>query len=157
MFDAIDEKILMIIRNDGRISNAEIARQIGMAPSAVLERLRKLESKGTIRGYEANLDPDQLGLGLLAYIRVTADEPVHSMEVGDALAAFPEVLEVHYVAGEDGYLAKVRTKDAASLGQFLRDKVGSIRHITSTTSTVVLTTVKESSRLPITPSGGGDE
>ncbi len=71
------------------------------------------------------------------------------MGVGEALAAFPEVLEVHYVAGEDGYLVKVRTKDANELGAFLRDKVGSIPGITSTMSTIVLTTVKETSALPV--------
>ncbi|MFN3682642.1 MAG: Lrp/AsnC family transcriptional regulator [Fimbriimonadaceae bacterium] len=149
MIDAIDAKILKIIRTEGRISNAEVARQIGMAPSAVLERLRKLEARGIITGYEAKMNPESLGLGLLAFIRVRADEPVHSMGVGEALAAFPEVLEVHYVAGEDGYLVKVRTKDANELGAFLRDKVGSIPGITSTMSTIVLTTVKETSALPV--------
>lgn len=156
MIDGIDLKILTILRQDGRASNAEIARQIGMAPSAILERIRKLEARGIITGYEAKINPDAIGLSLLSFIRIRADEAVDSMAVGEALAKFPEVQEVHYTAGEDGYLIKVRTKNAEHLGKFLRDRIGTIREITSTMSTVVLTTVKETSVLPVNdPSAGG--
>lgn len=156
MIDGIDYKILTILRQDGRASNAEIARQVGMAPSAILERIRKLEAKGIITGYEAKINPDAVGLSLLSFIRIRADEAVDSMAVGEALAQFPEVQEVHYTAGEDGYLIKVRTKNAEHLGKFLREKIGTIREITSTMSTVVLTTVKETSVLPVSdPNGGG--
>lgn len=157
MIDATDYKILTILRQDGRASNAEIARHIGMAPSAILERIRKLESRGIINGYEAKINPDALGLSLLSYIRVRADESVDSMEVGEELAKFPEVQEVHYTAGEDGYLIKVRTKNAEHLGKFLRDRMGTIPQITSTMSTVVLTTVKETSVLPLTDPAKGAE
>jgi len=156
MIDVTDYKILTILREDGRASNAEIARQIGMAPSAILERIRKLEQRGIITGYEAKINPDALGLSLLSYVRVRADEAVDSMEVGEALAKFPEVQEVHYTAGEDGYLIKVRTKNAERLGKFLRERMGTIREITSTMSTVVLTTVKETSVLPLTDPAKGD-
>jgi Lrp/AsnC family transcriptional regulator, leucine-responsive regulatory protein len=149
MIDGIDYQILTFLRDDARISNAEIARQVGMAPSAILERIRKLESKGIVVGYRAKIDPTALGLGFLCYIRIKAEEPVNSMEVGEMLAAFPEVQEVHYTAGEDGYLIKVRSANAEALGKFLRDKVGSIPHITSTQTTVVLTTVKETAELPV--------
>jgi Lrp/AsnC family leucine-responsive transcriptional regulator len=153
MFDGVDYQILTFLRNDARISNAEIARQVGMAPSAILERIRKLELKGVVTGYHANINPAALGLGFLCYIRIKAEEAVDSMEVGERLAAFPEVQEVHYTAGEDGYLIKVRTADAEALGRFLRDKVGSIPHITSTQTTVVLTNVKEAAELPIVDPG----
>jgi len=156
MIDGIDIKILTILRQDGRASNAEIARQVGMAPSAILERIRKLEARGIITGYEAKINPDAIGLSLLSFIRIRADEAVDSMAVGEALAKFPEVQEVHYTAGEDGYLIKVRTKNAEHLGKFLRDRIGTIREITSTMSTVVLTTVKETSVLPVNdPAIGG--
>lgn len=156
MIDGIDIKILTILRQDGRASNAGIARQVGMAPSAILERIRKLEARGIITGYEAKINPDAIGLSLLSFIRIRADEAVDSMAVGEALAKFPEVQEVHYTAGEDGYLIKVRTKNAEHLGKFLRDRIGTIREITSTMSTVVLTTVKETSVLPVNdPAAGG--
>ncbi len=156
MIDVTDYKILTILREDGRASNAEIARHIGMAPSAILERIRKLEQRGIITGYEAKINPDALGLSLLSYVRVRADEAVDSMEVGEALARFPEVQEVHYTAGEDGYLIKVRTRNAEHLGKFLRERMGTIREITSTMSTVVLTTVKETSVLPLTDPAKGE-
>lgn len=149
MIDGIDYQILTFLRQDARISNAEIARQVGMAPSAILERIRKLEAKGIIAGYRARISPAALGLSFLCFIRVKADEAVHSMEVGRRLAMYPEVQEVHYTAGEDGYLIKVRTAGAEELGAFLRDKVGSIPQITSTQTTVVLTTVKETAELPV--------
>lgn len=156
MIDVTDYKILTILREDGRASNAEIARHIRMAPSAILERIRKLEQRGIITGYEAKINPDALGLSLLSYVRVRADEAVDSMEVGEALARFPEVQEVHYTAGEDGYLIKVRTRNAEHLGKFLRERMGTIREITSTMSTVVLTTVKETSVLPLTDPAKGE-
>jgi len=155
MIDAIDLKILTILRDNGRATNAEIARHVGMAPSAILERIRKLEARGIIKGYEAKIDPDALGLSLLSFVRIRADEAVDSMAVGEALAQFPEVQEVHYTAGEDGYLIKVRTKNAEHLGKFLRERIGTIREITSTMSTVVLTTVKETSALPVNGQSGG--
>ena len=149
IIDSIDYHILTFLRDDARMSNAEIARKIGMAPSAILERIRKLESRGIIVGYRARINPAALGLSFLCYIRIKAEEAVDSMEVGEKLAGFPEVQEVHYTAGEDGYLLKVRTASAEELGKFLRDKVGSISQITSTQTTVVLTTVKETAELPV--------
>lgn len=155
--DGIDYQILTFLRDDARMTNAEIARKVGMAPSAILERIRKLETKGIIAGYRAKIDPAALGLGFLCFIRIKAEEPVNSMEVGERLASYPEVQEVHYTAGEDGYLIKVRTASAEELGRFLRDKVGSIPHITSTQTTVVLTNMKETAELPvIDPSKGAD-
>lgn len=102
-----------------------------------------------ITGYRAKISPAALGLSFLCFIKIKAEEAVDSMEVGERLSAFPEVQEVHYTAGEDGYLIKVRTAGAEELGRFLRDKVGSISQITSTQTTVVLTTVKESADLPV--------
>jgi Lrp/AsnC family leucine-responsive transcriptional regulator len=144
-----DLEILAIIQRDARISNAEIARQIGMAPSAVLERLRKLESRGVVRGYEARLDPHALGVGLLAFVFVRVEERVGSVRAGALLAEIPEVQEVHHVAGEDCYLVKVRCADPEDLGRVLRDRVGAIGEVRSTRSTIVLTTVKESAMLQL--------
>ena len=70
MIDEIDRQILNILQQNARTSNAEIARQIDMAPSAVLERIRRLEAKGVIQGYEARINPEALGLGVLAFVFV---------------------------------------------------------------------------------------
>jgi Lrp/AsnC family leucine-responsive transcriptional regulator len=149
MLDDINLKIMNILQGDARISNAEIARQLGMAPSAILERIRKLESAGIIQGYEARFNPRALGLGLVAFIMVRTDDRWAEKLTGEQLAVIPEVQEVHHVAGEDCYLVKVRTADTESLGELLRQQFGQIEAIQSTRTTIVLRTVKETSQLPI--------
>lgn len=154
IIDDVDRDILAIIRKNARISNVDIARKVGMAPSAILERIRKLESRGVIEGYETRLSPKALGLGLLAFIFVKAtNDRVGESKTAHALGAIPEVLEVHHVAGEDCFLLKVRTADTESLGRLLREKLGKIPTISSTRSTIVLNTMKETAQLPLEPSG----
>jgi Lrp/AsnC family leucine-responsive transcriptional regulator len=154
--DQIDAEILEIVQKNARVSNAEISRQIGMAPSAVLERLRKLEARGVLLGYEARLEPHALGLGLLAFVFVKVDERVGSTHAGRMLSAVPEVLEVHHVAGEDCYLVKVRCGDPEDLGRVLRDRFGAIPEVRSTRSTIVLGTIKESALLPLSRAAGNE-
>ena len=154
MIDATDAEILKILQSNARTSNAEIARQVDLAPSAVFERIRKLEERGVIEGYAARVEPKAVELPLLAFVFVRADDKPGADRTAARVAAIPEVLEVHHVAGEDCFLAKVRAADTESLGRLLRDRLGSIDSITSTRTTIVLGTVKETSALPIgTPSG----
>ena len=149
MINGIDIEILKILQLNSRTSNAEIARQVGLAPSAVFERIRKLEERGVIEGYEARVNPKEMGLPLLAFVFVRADEKPGAEKTAARVAAIPEVLEVHDVAGEDCLLAKVRAADTEALGRLLRDRFGSIDTIVSTRTTIVLETVKESAALPI--------
>ena len=143
--DEIDLKILSIIQQDGRVCNADIARQVELAQSATLERIRKLENRGVIQSYEARLDPAVLGVGLLAFIFVRTDDRWGALKAGSKLAEIPEVLEVHNVAGEDCYLVKVRVADTAALARLLREKFSEY----DTRSTIVLETLKETTRLPL--------
>ncbi len=147
MIDEIDKHILTIIQNDARTSNAEIARQVGLAPSAVLERVRKLEERQVIRGYHTDIDPKALEYPLTAFVAVRTSEcgGVAEQELGK----IPEVLEVHDVAGEDSFWLKVRTKDTESLGRLLREKIKPIPNVLGTRTTVVLDTYKETTALPI--------
>lgn len=151
MLDAIDRRILGLLQDNGRITNAEISRQVEMAPSAVLERVRRLEERGIVRGYAAHLDARSLERPLLAFVLVRSDERTGEMNVGQALAAIPEVLEVHHVAGQDCYLVKLRVRDSEALGRLLREQFGSIPQVRSTQSTIVLETLKEAWTLPIEP------
>ena len=156
MIDAIDKEILNIIQIDGRISNAEIARQVDLAPSAVLERIRKLEERGILKGYAAEIDARSLDLGLTALIAVRTSECGEG--VGQQLAAIPEVQEVHEVAGDDCFFIKVRTRDTDSLGELLRERLKAIPNVINTRTTVVLKTFKETMALPlelIADRGGG--
>lgn len=154
MNDDTDAKILTMLQKDARISNAEIARRLGMAPSAVLERVRKLEARGAILGYEARINPRAVNAGLLAFIFVRTESICGDLEVGKALAAIPEAQEIHNVAGEDCYLVKARVADPEALGRLLRERIGRIPSVRSTRSTIVLETLKETAQLPL---GGGDE
>jgi len=147
--DEKDLQIVSFLQQDGRISNAEIARRLGLAASAVLERIRKLEERGVIQGYTARLDPRKLGRGLLAFILVRSNDRPSDINVARELAALPEVLEVHHIAGEDCYLIKVRVADTDGLAQLMREKFGPIESIKNTRSTIVLQTLKETTELPI--------
>lgn len=151
MINDIDNQILNIIQQSARIANAEIARQVGLAPSAVLERIKKLEERGIIRGYAADIDAAQIGFGLTAFIFVRTKDC--SDEADKLLAAIPEVLEVHDVAGDEDYLLKVCAKDTEDLARILREKLKNVPNVISTRTTVVLRTIKETTALPIEQNG----
>lgn len=154
--DDIDQEIVRTLQENARTSNADIARRLEMAPSAILGRIRRLERDGIIQGYAARIDPGAVDVGLLAFVSVGVDE-FGEMRSGDLLAAMPEVLEVHHVAGDDCWLVKVRTKDTASLGRLLNTRIGTIPNVTSTRTTIVMETVKESAKLPLPPGSGESE
>ena len=149
MINDIDKQILKILQENARTSNAEIARQVGMAPSAILERIRKLEERGVIQGYGVRLNGRALGLGLLAFVLVRTDELSVEDEAAQQLAKMPEVLEVHHIAGEDCFLVKVRTADTEALGRLLREQISAIESVRSTRTTIVLHTAKETEALPV--------
>lgn len=146
--DELDLEILNILQEDGKVSNAEIARKVGKAPSAVLERVRKLKKSGVIKGYECIVDHKVLGRSLTAFTSIRVEEGVGATEVGSKLAELPEVLEVHYTAGRDSYLVKVRVEDTEAL-QMTLARFGTIASVRDTNSTIVLTTVKESRVIPL--------
>lgn len=149
MFDAIDLRIMSLLQANARISNAEIARLLDMAPSAILERVRKLEQRGVLQGYEARLAPRAIGLGLTAFVFVRTDEAAGSISTGKALAEVPEVQEVHHVAGEDCYLVKLRARDTDDLARILRERFQVIPGLRSTRTTICLGTLKETAQLPL--------
>lgn len=149
MIDEIDAKILNILQHDGRTSNADLARQVGLAPSAVLERVRKLEERGVLRGFTALIDHTALGLGLLAFILVRSSDPTGTDHVAKLIAKAPEVLEVHNVAGDDCFVVKVRARDTKDLSRILKKRFGTIKAIRSTRTIIVLDTIKESTVIPV--------
>lgn len=148
MFDEFDLKILQILQEDARISNAELSRRVGMAPSAVLDRVRRLEERKVIVGYEARLSPKALDLGLTAFIFVRTSLVEASAQTR-CLASFPEVLEVHDVAGEDCFLLKVRVRDTEALTRLLRERISAVAGVIGTRTTIVLETAKENNTLPL--------
>ncbi|MGO1243648.1 MAG: Lrp/AsnC family transcriptional regulator [Sphingobacterium sp.] len=147
--DHIDYHILRIMQDNARTNNADIARELGMAPSAILERVKKLEQKDVILQYNAKINPDSIDQKLLSFIFIKTQDIIGVQNVGILLAKIPEVQEVHDIAGDDGYLVKVRTNDAAGLVDLMRNSLGTIEGIISTRTTIVLETVKEEQKLVI--------
>ena len=149
MLDDISLTILKILQEKARIPNVEVARQVGMAPSAVLERIRKLERQGFIDGYEVRLNPERFGRRLVAFVTVTTAEPEAEPVIGKQLAAIGDVQEVHFVAGQDSYLIKVRCADTRTLDRLLREKIAVLHGVVATRTAIALTTLKETARIPI--------
>jgi Lrp/AsnC family transcriptional regulator, leucine-responsive regulatory protein len=147
--DETDATLLDILQYNARTTQTELAKAVGLAPSAVQERLRKLESKGIIKDYVALIDPHAVDRGLLAFVAVRTKDFGPDMPSATELARIPEVLEVHHVAGEDCYLLKVRTRDAEHLGQLLRQQIAGTPSVSSTRTTIVLETIKEDPRIAI--------
>jgi len=160
MMDEKDARILDLLQRDGRMTNVDIARAVELTPSATLERVRKLEERGFIKGYTATLDPQALGLGLVAFIFMRVDDINDVFGTADQtaqeLAALPSVLELHHLAGEDCFLVKVRARDTDDLYRILKEEFGPFKAIRSTRTTIVLKTVKETQRLAVGGRGLGE-
>jgi Lrp/AsnC family transcriptional regulator, leucine-responsive regulatory protein len=147
--DDISLKILKILQEKARVPNIEVARQVGMAPSGVLERVRKLEQQGIIDGYEVRLNPARFDRSLVAFVLVTPQPGSDEPKLGGALAAVPDVQEVHYVAGEDGFMIKIRTADTVRLERIRREKIAVLPQVRSTRTLIVLQSYKETARIPL--------
>ena len=148
LMDGTDLKILALLQPNSFLTNNELAKKIGMAPSAILERVKKLEQKGIIEGYSTRIKPEALELKLLAFIFIKTSEGPGNASVARQLVKIPEVQELHHIAGEDCYLVKVRAKDPQSLIHLMREKFKN-PNILSTKTTIVLETLKETNQLPI--------
>lgn len=120
MLDETDKDILRILQKNARISNVEIARKLKLAPSAVLKRIRSLETGGIIAGYETKIDYRSVGLQMGCFLKIHTDEKPGTVEVGRKIAAMPEVLEVHFMAADFYYLIKVREMSPERHADFIR-------------------------------------
>lgn len=149
ILDKVDLEILSRMQVNARISNADLARQLEMAPSGVLERVKKLENKGVILQYTTRIRPEAVQQNLLAFIFMKASDGMGSNATAVELAKIPEVQEVHHIAGDDCYLVKVRTTDSSTLMSLMRNSFSKIPNILSTRTTIVLETVKEEQQLVI--------
>jgi Lrp/AsnC family leucine-responsive transcriptional regulator len=149
MLDAIAIQILKILQRKARIPNVEVARQVGMAPSAVLERIRKLENQGFIEGYEVRLNPARFDRRLVVFAWVQLRAITDIDTVGKCLADLSAVQEVHYVSGEDAFLVKMRVADPGALHALLQNEIRPIKGVQAVRTHIALTTVKESAHIPI--------
>jgi Lrp/AsnC family leucine-responsive transcriptional regulator len=149
--DRVDRRILRTLQEDGRMSNVELARKVGLSPTPCLERVRRLEGDGFIRGYAARLDAGRLGMGLLVYVQVTLDRTTTTIfdRFRHAVLGIPEVLECHMVAGGFDYLLKLRVPDMAAYRAVLGDRIGKLPGLLQTHSYFVMEEVKDTPAIPI--------
>jgi len=147
LMDKTDLQILQILQKKARIPNVEVSRAIGMAPSAVLERIKKLEAAGIIQGYEVRLNPEMFNCAMVACVHVMVSDPADFARTGRALAAIDQVQEVHYLSGEDSLMAKLRVADNKDLETVLHTRINSLDTVVSTRTHIVLSTFKESAKI----------
>ncbi len=147
--DSTDLRIMEILQTDARTANAEIARRLTLAPSAIHQRIRKLEERGVIQNYSARVEPNSVRRGLLAFIHLQTDERMGDQAVAEEVARLSGVLEIHDIAGEDCYLLKVRVADTEHLHQLLRNDLAAIPGVRATRTTIVLKTISEHAELPL--------
>lgn len=149
--DRIDRRILALLQDNARLSNAAVAREVGLTPPATLERTRRLEESGMIRGYHADLDPEPLGAGMTVVLLIRLDhhgrEAVHAFR--DAIAGVDAVAECHYLTGTADFLLKVRVRDVAGYRRLLEEEVSGLPGLAHVESAVVLETFKDDRRIPV--------
>jgi Lrp/AsnC family transcriptional regulator, leucine-responsive regulatory protein len=151
--DGLDRKILEALQADGRASNVELAAQVHLSAPQCFRRVRALEERGVIRGYRAQVDPQALGLGVMAYVSLNIDGGQFGRvrEVEADIRAFPQILECHTVSGDSDYLLKVVAQDLKSLSQFLTDRLMQVPGVDDVRSMICMEEVKAPSPLPVSP------
>lgn len=145
--DDLDSRIVDLLQTDARLTQAEIARRVGLSQPSVADRIRKLEERRVITGYVAKVDPRKLGKDITAFIGVGIEHPRHFEAFAKKVQGMEEVLECHRVAGEDSYLLKVRTEDTGTLDRLLVKQLRMLPGVTRTYTTIVLCSVKEETRV----------
>jgi Lrp/AsnC family transcriptional regulator, leucine-responsive regulatory protein len=150
--DALDYKALCFLARKGRATWAELGELLGLSAPSAADRVRKLEHQGVIRGYAALLDPASVGYPLTAFIAVSLGSHRQRASFLRAIEKMEQVCECHHVAGDDDYLLKVRCRSTADLDDLLARQLKEKLGVTRTRTTVVLSTAKESVRVPIAQS-----
>jgi Lrp/AsnC family leucine-responsive transcriptional regulator len=138
MLEDVDARIAAVLAADGRCSYTDLAEKVGLSVSAVHQRVRRLEKRGVIRGYTAQIDSEQIGLPLTAFVSLTPIDPAAPDDYPQRLAAMPEIEACHSVAGVESYIVKVRVQSPAALETLLGQIRGTAGMTTRTT--VVLST-----------------
>jgi DNA-binding Lrp family transcriptional regulator len=149
--DDTNRRILDLLQEDSSITNAELARRIGLAPASTLERVRWLEHNGIIAKYVAVVDPEKVGMPITAFVEISMSS--HSAATIDAfsaaIATIPEVLECHHVAGDKDFVLKVVTPDIRSYEKVVLEKIATMPNIGRITTVFVLSTVKRAGGVPM--------
>ena len=149
--DATDRKILEILQRNSNITNAQLAKEIGLSPAPTLERVNKLETSGVIRSYHAVIEPAAVGLGVSTFVMATlkGHNKDNINKFISAIRTVDEIVECHHITGSGDFILKIVCADIASYQQLMLDKVSNIEVVDSLQSMVILSTFKDSKALPI--------
>jgi len=147
--DILDYKILQTLMHQGRTTWSELAGILGLSSPAAADRVRKLEEQGVIRGYTALIDAESAGCSLTAMIAVTLTYSEHRESFLAKIQAMAEVQECHHIAGDEDYLLKVRCRGTRDLERIISEGLKSEPARPKTKTTIILSTVKETSHLPL--------
>ena len=149
--DEVDIQLLSLLQEDGRITNADLAKKVGLSPPSVLQRVRTLEKLGLIREYAALLDYERLGLRITALAMVSLslhqEQPIEWFR--KAVQGIPEILECYHVSGEFDFLLKIVVKDIRAYEQLVRERLSKIKGIGQIKTSFVLATSKYTTRIPL--------
>ena len=147
----IDRNILRILQEDGRITYADLARQVGLTTTPCIERVKRLQNEGFIRGYSALVNPDYLDAGLIIFVQITLERTSKSGfdEFRAAVVRLPEVQECYLVSGNFDYLLKARVSDIGAYREFLGDTLLSLPGVQESTSIVVMESAKETLKIEL--------
>ena len=149
--DSLDRQILEKLQMNAKITNAQLAQEIGLSAAPTLERVRKLENSGLIKSYHAQLDTEKLGLGVGIFILISLSSHKKNQikTFLEKIYQIPEVIECHHITGAGDFLLKVLTKDIPSYQALILEKLVDVEEIGNMQSMVVLSTFKDSKVMPI--------
>jgi Lrp/AsnC family transcriptional regulator, leucine-responsive regulatory protein len=150
--DLFDRKILAVLTDDARTSNVEIARTVGLSEAPCSRRIRRLENEGVIRGYHADIAPEALGLGFIAFVTLVLDYVTAATadEFAEAMRAIPEVVSCHIVSGGYDALLHIAAKDSQTYSEIVFDRLRRIPGVKDVRSSFVMRTLKAGRGLPLT-------
>jgi Lrp/AsnC family leucine-responsive transcriptional regulator len=149
--DQIDKKILEILQLNAKITNSQLAQEIGLSPAPTLERVRKLENAHLIKSYHAEVDVKQLGLSTAVFVLISLSghKKNQIMSFVDKVNHIPEIIECHHITGSGDFLLKVLTKDISTYQQLILNTLVDIEEIGNMQSMMVLSSFKDSKVMPI--------
>ncbi len=149
--DGIDRQLLQLLQANDQASLGELGKVVGLAPSSVKERIKRLTEQGVISGFHARLAPEALGLDLLAYMFVGWGDPAAEGPFLKRVMREPAVLECHHVTGAWNYLVKVRLRNTGQLESFLAEVIKTVPGIQRTETLIALSSAKETTMLAVNP------
>lgn len=149
--DKIDHNILEILQSRGKITNAQLSKEVGLSPAPTLERVKKLETSGIIESYHAQLNRRKIGLGVMTFVQVTLSghRKAITEQFIDTVNAVPQIIECHHVTGSCDFLLKVISEDMDAYQRLITDTINEIEVVAGTQTMVILSTIKNSKVLPV--------